>query len=147
MPMFLGEHAHRLDDKSRLTLPAKFREQLGASCVMTRGIEPCVFVYTAVSWQAIAARLKQLPLMKAEARAFARLFFASAVECDLDKHGRIVVPDGLRAYAQLEKECVVVGVDERIELWAQAVWQPYVAQSAEQFSALAAALFDEQCGW
>lgn len=145
--MFLGEHQHRLDEKSRLIFPAKFREQLGGTCVMTRGIDHCLFVYPMDDWHQLAQRLKQLPLMKADARAFARLFFSSAVECDLDKQGRIVIPDSLRAYAQLEKECLIVGVSERIEIWAQSVWQSYVSQSAEGFASIAEKLLDEQYGW
>ncbi len=138
----MGEYQHALDDKGRLTIPARFRDGLGATFVMTRGLDPCLFVYPLPEWQTLAAKLKQLPLTRADARAFVRFFFSGATECELDRQGRVLIPPGLREYAQLEKECVVLGVSNRVEIWSQRLWASQQAEAAANFAALAEGLVD-----
>src|SRR5690606_24148624 len=135
--MFLGEFQHALDDKGRLTIPAKFREGLGPRFIVTRGLDHCLFVYPPAEWQELEARLKSLPLTKADARAFVRFRFSGACECEPDRQGRIMLPPGLRQYAGLEKEAVVIGVSTRVEIWAAERWAGYVAQAGESFGEIA----------
>nr|NNM91106.1 division/cell wall cluster transcriptional repressor MraZ [Bacilli bacterium] len=97
--MFLGEYKHSLDDKSRLTIPSKFREDLGASFVMTRGLDGCLFLFPRADWSLIEQKLRAMPLTRADARQFSRFFFSGAAELDLDKQGRVLVPQNLRDYA------------------------------------------------
>ncbi|HLQ73966.1 MAG TPA: division/cell wall cluster transcriptional repressor MraZ [Bacillota bacterium] len=140
--MFMGEFQHNIDTKGRIIVPAKFREQLGDSFVITRGLDTCLFAYPMEEWKALELKLKKLPLTKKDARAFTRFFFSGAVECDIDKQGRINIPQPLRKYASLLKECVVIGVSDRIEFWASDVWEDYFTSSEESFSDIAENLLD-----
>lgn len=144
--MFLGEHQHRLDEKHRLIVPAKFRDLLGETFIMTRGLDACLFVYPLIAWHALVQQLKKLPMMNADARAFTRYFFAGAVECALDKQGRIVIPDHLRSHARLDKSCLLIGVSERVEIWDQDGWATYQATSAPAFEQLAEQLIGGSYG-
>lgn len=128
--MFMGEFQHNLDDKGRLTIPAKFREELGERFVATKGLDTCLFVYPMGEWRNIENKLKDLPLTSADARAFVRFFLSGATECELDKQYRIILPDNLRTYARIERECMVLGVSSRVEIWAKAEWEHY-SQKAE----------------
>lgn len=141
-PMFMGEFQHSIDDKGRLTVPAKFRELLGASFVVTRGLDQCLFVYPMGEWAVMEKKLKALPLMKADARAFTRFFFSGATECELDKQGRVNLPGNLCEYAKLTKECVVLGVSTRVEIWSKHTWEQYFNQSEEAFNDIAEKLVD-----
>lgn len=140
--MFMGEYKHNIDTKGRMIVPAKFREGLGDAFVVTRGLDKCLFAYPMDEWKAIEEKLKQLPLTKKDARAFTRFFFSGAIECEVDKQGRINIPPSLRTYAGLEKECVVIGVSERVEIWANDKWNEYVEESEESFSEIAENLLD-----
>lgn len=140
--MFLGEFQHNIDAKGRIIVPAKFREGLGQSFVLTRGLDQCLFAYPLEEWKTLEEKLKKLPLTKKDARAFTRFFFSGAVECEIDKQGRINIPSPLRKYAGLEKECVVIGVSNRIELWDQAKWEDYVGESEESFTEIAENMMD-----
>ncbi|HLR74635.1 MAG TPA: division/cell wall cluster transcriptional repressor MraZ [Virgibacillus sp.] len=140
--MFMGEFQHNIDSKGRIIVPAKFREELGETFVVTRGLDKCLFVYPMDEWKALEEKLKKLPLTKKDARAFTRFFFSGAVECEVDKQGRINIPSPLRTYASLEKECVIIGVSNRIECWSRSVWEEYFAQSEESFSEIAENLMD-----
>lgn len=140
--MFMGEYKHNVDTKGRMIVPAKFREELGDTFVVTRGLDKCLFAYPMDEWKVIEEKLKQLPLTKKDARAFTRFFFSGAIECEVDKQGRINIPQTLRNYAVLEKECVVIGVSERVEIWANDKWQDYVEESEESFAELAENLMD-----
>mgnify|MGYP001360986710 FL=1 len=140
--MFMGEYKHNVDTKGRMIVPAKFREELGETFVVTRGLDKCLFAYPMNEWKVIEEKLKQLPLTKKDARAFTRFFFSGAVECEVDKQGRINIPANLRTYAELEKECVVIGVSERVEIWANEKWEDYVEESEESFSEIAENLLD-----
>lgn len=140
--MFMGEYKHNLDTKGRMIVPAKFREELGEVFVVTRGLDKCLFAYPMNEWKVIEEKLKKLPLTKKDARAFTRFFFSGAIECEVDKQGRINIPPTLRTYAELEKECTVIGVSERIEIWASEKWEEYVEESEESFSEIAENLLD-----
>jgi len=140
--MFLGEFQHTIDDKGRIIIPAKFREALGAEFIVTRGLDNCLFVYPRQEWNLLEQKLKQLPMMKSDARAFTRFFFSGASECEWDKQGRVNVPAHLREYAKLEKECVVIGVSTRVEIWDKTTWESYNLQSQESFNEIAEKLVD-----
>lgn len=140
--MFLGEHQHSMDDKGRLTIPSKFRDNLGSAFIVTRGLDNCLFVYPMEEWKLLEQKIRQLPLMKADARAFSRFFFSGAVELELDKQGRVNLPSHLMEYAKLEKECMVLGVSSRVEIWSKPVWEGYYEQSEEAFNDIAEKLVD-----
>ncbi|GAB6084915.1 division/cell wall cluster transcriptional repressor MraZ [Alkaliphilus crotonatoxidans] len=123
--MFFGEYHHTIDTKGRVSIPAKYREQLGESFILTKGLDNCLFIYTLEEWRVMENKLKQLPLTNKDARAFVRFFFSGATECELDNQGRIRIPNNLREYAHLEKEAVMIGVATRIEVWSLAEWQEY----------------------
>ena len=123
--MFLGEFTYSIDEKKRLAIPAKFRQILGKKAVVTRGLDQCLFLYSYQEWEILADKLSKLPLAQADARGFARLMLAGAMEADLDKLGRILVPDYLKEYASLQKKIVVAGVYNRIEIWDEQKWETY----------------------
>ncbi len=133
----MGEYHHTIDAKGRMIVPAKFREGLGETFVITRGLDQCLFGYPMSEWKLIEEKLKALPLTKKDARAFTRFFFSGAVECELDKQGRINLASPLLQYAKLEKECVVIGVSNRIELWDKAIWDTYVTEQEDSFAEIA----------
>ncbi|KIL34643.1 cell division protein MraZ [Cohnella kolymensis] len=140
--MFLGEFQHSIDDKGRITIPAKFREALGTDFIVTRGLDNCLFVYPRQEWAVLEQKIKALPSMAANARAFSRLLFSGASECEWDKQGRVNVPNHLREYAKLDKDCVVIGVSSRVEIWDKAAWQEYSLQSEGSFNEIAEKLVD-----
>lgn len=140
--MFMGEHQHSIDIKGRLIIPSKFREELGESFVLTRGLDQCVFVYPQDEWTQIEQKLKALPFTKKDARAFTRFFFSGACECQLDKQGRVSITQPLKDYAKLEKDCVVIGVSNRIEIWSKPVWESYYKESEASFDEISESLLD-----
>ena len=117
--MFMGEYNHTIDAKGRLIVPSKFREALGDTFVVTKGLDGCLFVYDNQEWNAFEEKLKSLPITNKEARQFARFFLAGAAEVEVDKQGRILVPNILREFAQINKEVVLIGVASRIEIWSK----------------------------
>ncbi|WP_108669793.1 MULTISPECIES: division/cell wall cluster transcriptional repressor MraZ [Peribacillus] len=135
--MFMGEYHHNIDNKGRLIVPSKFRELLGEQFVLTRGLDQCLFGYPMEEWRLLEEKLKALPLTKKDARAFTRFFFSGATECEVDKQGRINIPTPLTGYAQLEKECVVLGVSNRIEIWSKPLWEDYFTASEDSFADIA----------
>ncbi|MBS4217848.1 MULTISPECIES: division/cell wall cluster transcriptional repressor MraZ [Bacillaceae] len=140
--MFMGEYQHNIDTKGRLIVPAKFREHLGENFVITRGLDQCLFGYPLEEWRLLEEKLKTLPMTKKDARAFTRFFFSGAVECELDKQGRINLPTPLLGYAKLIKECVILGVSNRIEIWSKDIWEDYFAKSEESFAEIAENMID-----
>ena len=120
--MFMGEYNHTIDPKGRLIIPAKFREQLGDEYVVTRGLDGCLFVFAQNDWQDFEAKLKSLPLTQKGARQFIRFFVAGAAPCELDKQGRILLPQTLREFAGLDKDVVLAGMLNRIEIWDKNKW-------------------------
>lgn len=135
--MFMGEYHHNIDVKGRLIVPVKFREDLGEVFILTRGLDQCLFGYPMSEWKVIEEKLKGLPLTKKDARAFTRFFFSGATECEIDKQGRINIATPLVNYAKLEKECVVLGVSNRIEIWSMDIWNDYFSESADSFAEIA----------
>ena len=120
--MFMGEYNHSIDAKGRMIVPAKFREQLGNEFVVTKGLDGCLFVYSNEEWHRIEENLRDKPLTSREARKFMRFFFAGAATCEVDKQGRILVPGTLREVAQMDKEVVLTGMLDRIEVWSKEQW-------------------------
>ena len=120
--MFMGEYSHTIDTKGRLIIPSKFREELGETFVVTKGLDGCLFVFSDEEWKAFEIKLKSLPLTNKNARQFARFFVAGATPCELDKQGRILLPATLREFAGLEKDVVLTGVLNRIEIWSKEKW-------------------------
>src|SRR3989338_7370230 len=127
--MFIGEYAHNLDDKGRLAVPKKFRGILAKGAVVTRGPDECLFLYTKVEWTKLAEKLANLPFAQANTRAFARLMLAGAMDVEIDKQGRIVLPDYLRTFAGLSKVAVVAGLYNRLEIWDVSKWESYKKQT------------------
>lgn len=123
--MFIGEYQHSIDEKGRLIIPSKFREDLGYEFVMTKGLDGCLFVYPKKEWEVLENKLKSLPLTNKDARAFIRFFFSGASECILDKQGRVLVPSNLREHSKLEKDAVIIGVSTRLEIWSKSMWDDY----------------------
>ena len=123
--MFFGEYSHKIDDKGRLAIPMKFRKKLGKGAVGTRGLDSSLFLFPKEEWDKLAERLARLPLGNAGSRALSRLMLAGAMEAELDKQGRIVLPDYLRAYASMNKEVVVAGLYDRVEIWDAKHWSAY----------------------
>src|SRR5690625_1146432 len=140
--MFMGEYQHNIDQKGRIIVPAKFRTGLGEQFVLTRGLDQCLFAYPMEEWRELEKKLKNLPLTKKDARSFTRFFFSGAVECELDKQGRINIPQTLRTYSQLEKECIIIGVSNRVEVWSKDKWEEYFSESETSFEELAENLMD-----
>jgi MraZ protein len=140
--MFMGEYQHSIDEKGRIIIPAKFRDALGSSFVITRGLDSCLFVYPAAEWAVLEQKLKSLSLMKSDARAFTRFFFSGATECELDKQGRVNIPNNLCEHAKLNKDCVVLGVSNRVEIWSKENWESYFQQSEASFNEIAEKLVD-----
>ena len=133
----MGEYQHSIDAKGRMIVPAKFRELLGETFVLTRGLDQCIFGYPMDEWRKLEEKLKDLPMTKKDARAFARFFFSGATEVEVDKQGRINLPSTLIEFANLEKECVVLGVSSKIEIWAKAAWENYCQESEQSFNDIA----------
>lgn len=140
--MFMGEYQHSIDEKGRMIIPAKFREELGDTFVITRGLDHCLFVYPIEEWKTLEQKLKALPFTRSDARAFTRFFFSGAVESELDKQGRVNIPPNLRKHGKLEKECVVIGVSNRVEIWSREIWESYYNESAESFNEIAEKIVD-----
>lgn len=125
--MFMGEYNHTIDSKGRLIVPAKFREALGEEFVVTRGLDECLFVYPNEGWKNFEDKLSTLPVANKDARKFARFFLSGAATVELDKQGRILIPNNLREYSGLDKEVVLIGVANRVEIWSKARWEENAA--------------------
>lgn len=123
--MFIGEYRHSLDVKGRIIVPSKLRDGLGDKFVLTKGLDGCLFAYSKEEWTNFEEKIKSLPLTNKDARAFVRFFFAGAVECEIDKQGRALIPPMLRTYAGLNKDLVIIGVSSRVEIWSQEKWDNY----------------------
>lgn len=127
--MFIGEYQHAMDEKGRLAIPVKFRNELKEGAVVTRGLDRCLTIYTAGEWEKLATRLANLPMSSANTRAFARLMLAGAMDVALDAQGRVVVPDYLREYAGLGKKAVLAGLYNRLEVWDAVKWEEFKART------------------
>ncbi len=135
--MFIGEYSHNLDDKGRLAIPAKFRAALKKGAVVTRGLDSCLFLYTKAEWEKLAEKLASLPISQANSRAFARLMLAGAMDVEMDKQGRAILPEYLRKFANLTKSVVVAGLYNRLEIWDSEKWNVYKSQTESESGAIA----------
>ncbi|TYQ13053.1 UNVERIFIED_CONTAM: MraZ protein [Acetivibrio alkalicellulosi] len=124
--MFYGEYQHSVDVKGRVIIPSKFRDGLGEKFILTKGLDNCLFVYSSQEWANIESKLRALPFTDKDVRAFVRFFFAGATECELDKQGRILIPQNLREYAALEKDILITGISNRVEIWNKDKWEKYM---------------------
>ncbi|MDO8599387.1 MAG: division/cell wall cluster transcriptional repressor MraZ [bacterium] len=141
--MFIGEYRHSIDEKGRLAIPTKYRDQLIRGAVVTRGLDRCLFIYPIAAWEELAGRLAALPLSKANTRSFARFLLAGAMDVELDKQGRIVVPEYLRSFAGVQKSVVVAGLYNRIEVWDEDQWNRYRGAAEQGSTEVAEALASE----
>lgn len=123
--MFSGTYYHNIDSKGRIIIPSKFRDELSGGFVLTKGLDNCLFVFPMEAWMRFRDKLKAVPLTSKEGRAFTRYFFASAIECEMDKQGRLNISPELRKHARIDKEVVSIGVDDRVEIWSRAEWEIY----------------------
>ncbi|GAA0972813.1 division/cell wall cluster transcriptional repressor MraZ [Acrocarpospora macrocephala] len=135
-PLFLGTHQPRLDDKGRLFLPAKYREELAEGLVITKGQERCLYVFPVEEFQRLTEALRTAPVTAKAVRDYSRVFFASASDETPDKQGRITIPPSLRQYAGLERDCVVIGANTRLEIWDARAWETYLAEQEPAFADL-----------
>ena len=140
--MLIGEYKHTLDSKKRLSMPSKWRMELGKTLIVTRGLDNCLFVYPQKQWQVITEKVGQLPLGQADTRGFNRFFLSGAVEVEVDSVGRILVPDFLKDFAGLETKIVLAGIYDRVEIWAENKWEEYKRRIEGQADALAEKLGD-----
>ena len=140
--MLMGEYHHNIDEKGRLTLPAKFREELGDNFIITRGLDKCLFVYSNSEWDKISKKLNSLPFTKHDARSFMRFIFSGATATEFDKQGRINITSPLITYADLKKECVIIGVGDRLEIWSSDKWNDFYTTNEDRLSDIAETLFD-----
>lgn len=139
--MFMGEYHHNIDDKSRLVLPSKFRTELGDKFIVARGLEKCLYVYSIAEWKKLEEQLKTLPFTKKDARTFIRTFFSGATECEFDRQGRTCITSPLVSYAGLSRECVIIGANDRIEIWDKEEWEKFLSDNSDQLSDIAENLF------
>ena len=140
--MLMGEFHHTIDSKGRVIMPAKFRADLGDTFILTRGMDGCLFGYPMAKWQEIEQKLDSLPLNKKDARAFVRFFYSAATENEVDKQGRINIATPLFKFAKLQKNCVIVGVSDRIEIWDEARWEEVNQEAEENFDSISENLMD-----
>lgn len=135
--MFMGQFQHSLDPKGRLIIPARFRELLGDTFILTKGLDRCLFVYPKDEWAVLEQKLKSLPFTQKDARAFIRFFFSGAVEIEMDKQGRILVPPQLREYAGIDRDIIIIGVSNRAEIWSLEEWEAYSKQASASYEEIA----------
>ena len=141
--MFMGEFHHNIDDKNRIIIPSKFRNELGNKFVLTRGIEKCLLIYSLDEWNNIVNKLKELPFTRKDARTFNRMFLSGATECELDSNGRINIPSYLIEYASIKKECNIIGVNDRLEIWSSEKFNDFFNENIDNFDEIAENLFNE----
>ena len=141
--MFIGEYHHTIDEKGRIIIPVKFREELGNNFIITRGIENCLFVYSEENWAKITNKLNSLPFTKKDARTFNRFFMSGATDVELDKQGRVNISKPLIDYASLLKDCVIIGTGDRLEVWSQESWESFFDSTKDSMSDIAENLFNE----
>ena len=141
--MFIGEYHHTIDEKGRIIIPSKFREMLGDTFIVTRGIENCLFVYPNDEWQKIVTKLESLPFTKRDARQFVRFFLSGATNAEFDKQGRVNLTSPLIDYARLQKDCVVIGTGSRLEIWSKEDWDSFFDSAKDNMSDIAENLFNE----
>ena len=135
--MFIGEYQATVDEKGRISIPAKFRPALKSKVVVTRGLDNSLFLYSLPEWKKLAEKLASLPISTANTRAFSRLMLAGAMDCELDKQGRIIIPSYLKEFAKISKRAVVAGLYNRIEIWSEELWNTYKQQTEAASNSIA----------
>ena len=140
--MLMGEFHHNIDDKGRLVIPTKYRVEIGESFVITRGLEKCLYAYSLNEWNKLVAKLNELPFNKKDARTFIRTFFSGATVCEFDKNGRINITSPLVSYAGLTKSCVIIGVNDRLEIWDEDTFNNFLDENSENMENIAENLFE-----
>ena len=139
--MLMGEYHHSIDDKGRLTIPSKVRDELGTNFIVTRGLDGCLYIYSESEWQNVIAKYKELPNIK-DARNFMRFFLSGAINGEFDKQGRVKLSLPLIKYARLKKECVIIGVNDHLEVWDKESWDTLLETNVDDFTEIADKLFD-----
>ncbi|MFA5966934.1 MAG: division/cell wall cluster transcriptional repressor MraZ [Patescibacteria group bacterium] len=139
--MFIGEYSHTIDEKNRLAVPIKFRSELTGGAVVTKGLDGCLFLYTLNEWEKLVEKLNAMPISQKNARAFARLMLAGAFAAELDRQGRMILPKYLTDYAKIDRNVIVAGLFNRLEIWDAKVWQEYKDATEKESEALAEQLF------
>ena len=140
--MLLGEFHHNIDDKGRLVIPTKFREDLGQEFILTRGIEKCLYVYSKTEWEKLVGKLNTLPFTKKVPRTFTRFFYSGATACEFDKSGRMSITSPLVSYAGLDKECIIIGVNDHLEIWDSKAFEEFMNDNSDIIEDIAENLFD-----
>lgn len=140
--MLLGEFHHNIDDKGRLVIPTKFREDLGQEFILTRGIEKCLYVYSKTEWEKLVGKLNTLPFTKKVTRTFTRFFYSGATACEFDKSGRMSITSPLVSYAGLDKECIIIGVNDHLEIWNSKAFEEFMNDNSDIIEDIAENLFD-----
>lgn len=140
--MLMGEFNHSIDDKNRLIIPSKLRNELGNEAVITRGLDKCLFIYSEKEWESIVSKLSNLPFTKKSVRDFNRFFLSSASTIVFDKMGRVNLSQSLLNYANLTKECVIIGVNDRVEVWDKNEFDTFISSNLDNFSDMAENLFE-----
>ncbi len=140
--MLLGEYQHTLDEKKRIFLPTRLKEGLGENFIITRGLEECLFLFPLPEWDLFIQKIQSLSITREKARTFSRLFFSGAQDGQLDKQGRLVIPSPLLEYSGIKKELILLGVNNRAEIWAKETWQQYFQERMKDFTQTAEDLFD-----
>ena len=139
--MLMGEYHHNIDEKGRLIIPSKFRSDLGEKFIITRGLDKCLFVYSEEEWNKLIAKLKTLPFTNKDARNFTRFFLSGATVNEFDRQGRINISSSLVSYANLTKECVIIGANDRLEIWSEELWDNFIESNEDNLSDIAENLF------
>lgn len=140
--MFIGEYEHSIDQKGRVIIPSRLRDDLGLDFIVTKGLDNCLFIYPNSEWKVLEEKLKTLPLTSKDARAFVRFFFSGATECEVDKQGRILIPQNLREYAEIDKDVKILGVSTRVEIWSKTKWQNYSVDQSANVDEIAEKMFE-----
>lgn len=140
--MLLGEFHHNIDEKGRLVIPTKFREELQNNFIITKGLEKCLCIYTQDSFNNLVRQIDALSFTKKDVRTFTRFFYSSANECEMDKNGRINIVNNLKSYAQLEKECIIVGVNDHAEIWNENLYNDFMKENSEIICDITENLFE-----
>lgn len=138
--MFMGEYHHSIDTKGRIVIPNKVRDDLGENFIVTRGLDGCLFLYPKTEWDNVIAKYKEIPDTKNK-RQFMRIFLSGATICEYDKQGRINIPKPLVEYAKLIKDCIIIGVDEKLEIWSKDCWEKFISENEDSLSDIADDLF------
>ena len=140
--MLLGEFHHNIDEKGRLVIPTKFREELQNNFIITKGLEKCLCIYTQNSFNNLGRQIDTLSFTKKDVRTFTRFFYSSANECEMDKNGRINIVNNLKSYAELEKECIIVGVNDHAEIWNENLYNDFMKKNSEIICDITENLFE-----